>query len=146
MAEKGHIMKRNSTAGPRNKLTGKHAAPTKPSTTKNPESESSEPISRIPLLKTQNNKEKLPKIHTALSRSQSDLVPADELDGIQLELEMLLSTVALRYRVLKSELESIDKADERKDRKNITRLMEKPPISPGKRKRPESDDKVFLSQ
>lgn len=142
MADKGNIMKRNSTAGPRNKLTGKHAAPTKPSTTKNPEPESE--TSRIPLIKTQNNKDKLPKIYTALSRSQSDLVPADELDGIQLELEMLLSTVALRYRVLKTELDSIDKADERKDRKSTSRLMEKPPISPGKRKRPESDDKVCL--
>lgn len=70
----------------------------------------------------------------ALQRSQDDSLPPDDLDIIQLELELLLSTVAMRYRVLKSEYESIDRDDRReKDRK--TKYLERQPSSPGKRKK-----------
>lgn len=65
------------------------------------------------------------------------MVPAEDLDMVQLELELLLSTVALRYRVLKSEIDTIDKADERRERKG--KFIDKAPSSPGKKKR--LDDK-----
>lgn len=50
---------------------------------------------------------------------------------------MLLSNVALRYRFVKAEYDQMDKADDRRDKKGKT--MDKPPSSPGKRKR--FDDK-----
>lgn len=74
---------------------------------------------------------------SALSTTTEDLVPAEDLDMVQLELELLLSTVALRYRVLRSEIDTIDKADERRERKG--KFIDKAPSSPGKKKR--LDDK-----
>lgn len=61
------------------------------------------------------------------------------MDAVQLELEQLLSSVALRYRVLKFEYESLDK-DEKKDRRS-NKFVEKP-TSPGKRKRGADDKKT----
>ncbi|XP_055694454.1 transcriptional adapter 3 [Lutzomyia longipalpis] len=87
----------------------------------------------LPHLKPQDNSKILPKIHTALSRPQDSYLPTEDLDGIQLELENLLSTVALRYRYLKAEYEILDKAEERRDKKG--KFMEKDPSSPGKRKK-----------
>lgn len=63
-------------------------------------------------------------------------MPAEDLDTIQLELELLLSTVSQRARALKSEYESLDREDKR-DRKG--KYIEKQPASP-KRKR---DEKKF---
>lgn len=81
----------------------------------------------------------------ALSRPHDDSLPAEELDAIQLELELLLSTVALRYRSLKAEYESLDREDKRQ-KKGIYGI-EKQPNSPNnigssaKRKRDESNKK-----
>lgn len=66
-------------------------------------------------------------------------MPAEDLDTIQLELELLLSTVAQRYRILKSEYESLDKDDGKRDRKG--KYVEKQPSSP-KRKRTADDKKM----
>lgn len=96
-------------------------------------------IPLVPYIKTQDNGKVLPKYTAALS-STDDLVPAEDLDMIQLELELLLSTVALRYRVLKSEMESIDKADERRERKG--KFLDKAPSSPGKKKRIDEKQKL----
>jgi len=60
-------------------------------------------------------------------RTANSELPPDDLEAIQCELETLLSTVALRYRVLKSELESND------SRRN--KHLERAPISPDKDKR-----------
>ncbi|XP_067635195.1 transcriptional adapter 3 isoform X2 [Eurosta solidaginis] len=54
----------------------------------------------------------------ALQRTAEDYLAAEDLDSIQLELETLLSNVALRYRVLKSEYESLDKDDRRNERRS----------------------------
>lgn len=94
----------------------------------------------IPYIKTGDNGKVLPKYTAALSNATEDLVPAEDLDMVQLELELLLSTVALRYRVLKSEIESIDKADERRERKG--KFIDKAPSSPGKKKRLEEKQKL----
>lgn len=71
---------------------------------------------------------------SALARSKEEYLPAEDLDAIQLELELLLSSVAQRYRILKAEFDAIERED-RRDRKN--KFVEKPPTSPGKRKRTE---------
>nr|XP_029713754.1 transcriptional adapter 3-like [Aedes albopictus] len=94
-------------------------------------------ISLVPYIKTADNGKVLPKYTAALSSTTEDLVPAEDLDMVQLELELLLSTVALRYRVLKSEIDTIDKADERRERKG--KFIDKAPSSPGKKRR--LDDK-----
>uniref|UniRef100_A0A182J0M2 Uncharacterized protein n=1 Tax=Anopheles atroparvus TaxID=41427 RepID=A0A182J0M2_ANOAO len=93
----------------------------------------------VPHVKTSENAKVLPKYTAALLNTTDELIPAEDLDTIQLELELLLSTVALRSRVLKAELETIDKADERRERKG--KHMEKAPSSPGKRKRLEEKQK-----
>uniref|UniRef100_A0A2M3Z8Q2 Putative histone acetyltransferase pcaf/saga/ada subunit tada3l/ngg1 n=1 Tax=Anopheles braziliensis TaxID=58242 RepID=A0A2M3Z8Q2_9DIPT len=94
----------------------------------------------IPHIKTADNLKMLPKYTATLANTTDELVPAEDLDAIQLELELLLSTVALRSRVLKAELDTIDKADERRERKG--KHMEKAPSSPGKRKRLEEKQKL----
>lgn len=87
----------------------------------------------LPHIKTADNARLLPKYTAALQRAANDCVSAEDLDGVQLELENLLSTVALRYRHLKSEYEVLDKADEKREKKG--KLLDRPPSSPGKRKR-----------
>ena len=63
---------------------------------------------------------------------------------------MLLSTVSLRYRLLKTEYDTIDKADSSREKKG--KYMEKQPNSPGKRKRLDEknskskDSKLFGNQ
>lgn len=87
----------------------------------------------LPHLKSSDNAKVLPKYTAALLRSPTDSFTAEDLDAVQLELENLLSTVALRFRHLKSEFEVLDKADEKRDKKG--KLLERAPTSPGKRKR-----------
>lgn len=83
------------------------------------------------LIKIHDNAKFLPRYSVALSKPHDESLPADELDGIQLELETLLSTVALRYRSLKTEFDSIEnhkKSDKHANSPNAT----------GKRKRDDS--------
>lgn len=49
----------------------------------------------------------------ALSRPHDEPLPVEELDPVQTELESLLSSVALRFRYLKNEYESLDREDKR---------------------------------
>lgn len=88
----------------------------------------------IPHIKTQDNAKVLPKYTLALGKSRDeDLVSAEDLDAIQLELELLLSTAALRYRVIRAESDVLDKAeDSRRERKS--KYIERPPSSPGRKK------------
>lgn len=84
------------------------------------------------LIKTSENFKYLPRYTTALTKPATELFPAEELDGIQLELEILLSTVALRYRSLKSGFDSLDRED--KNYKKNEKLT-------GKRKRDDANKK-----
>lgn len=88
---------------------------------------------QIPHIPSKSNAKLLPTFVTAVTRPVEESLAAEDLDNIQLELETLLSKVALRYRVLKSEYELLDKDEKRVDRRS--KLCEKPPPSPGKRKR-----------
>ncbi|XP_037937174.1 transcriptional adapter 3-A [Teleopsis dalmanni] len=96
----------------------------------------------IPLIKSKDNAKQLPTYYNVLQRSSEDYLSAEDLDKIQAELETLLSNVALRYRVLKAEYESLDKDERRNERRSKhTTSGEKAPSSPavqsssGKRKR-----------
>jgi hypothetical protein len=54
---------------------------------------------------------------SVLGRSDDDGVNMDDLDQLQLDFEKLISTCAVRNRYLRGEIESIDKVEERRDRK-----------------------------
>jgi transcriptional adapter 3 len=91
----------------------------------------------IPHVKCYDNAKLLPKYFQSLQKSPHDLLPAEDLDAVQQELELLLSTVSLRFRVLKSEIETLDKAE-----RNKIKYMERQPVSPGgKKKRYEDKNK-----
>lgn len=112
----------------------------------------------IPHIKLQDNGNSLPTYAAALSRAPGESVPSEDLDAIQLELETLLSTVAIRHRALKSQLDSIEKGDHkssvastsssssssRPSTATTVQASDKPPISPGKRRR--TDDNVNTQQ
>lgn len=89
------------------------------------------------LIKTSENTKYIPRYVAALTKPPNDLFPAEELDAIQLELELLLSTVALRYRSLKSGIESMDR--EEKNHKKSGKYVSS--VGSGKRKRDETNKK-----
>lgn len=65
------------------------------------------------------NAKYLPTFTRALTRPATEQLPADELDAIQGELELLLSTAALRYRSVKEDMDALDdKAPRRTDAKS----------------------------
>lgn len=87
-------------------------------------------------IKGVDNFKMLPRYSAALGRPHDDSMPAEDLDGIQLELEMLLSTVAQRARALKYEFDAIDREDKRGSDRSKGKHIDKQPASPqGKRKR-----------
>lgn len=88
------------------------------------------------LIKSSENTKYLPRYTAALAKPATDLFPADELDGVQLELELLLSTVALRYRSLKNGIESLDR--EEKNHKKSGKYVS---AGSGKRKRDDTNKK-----
>lgn len=75
----------------------------------------------------------------ALSKPHDECLPMEELDGIQMELETLLSAVAMRYRTLKSEHSCLE--DRKQQKKSSDKQKEKvkasSPSTSGKRKREE---------
>lgn len=75
-------------------------------------------VVNIPIIKSRDAARQLPSYTAALMRPADDYLAAEELDNIQLELERLLSNVALRYRVMKLEYDSIDRDEKIKDRKS----------------------------
>ncbi|XP_017488156.1 PREDICTED: transcriptional adapter 3-B-like [Rhagoletis zephyria] len=115
------------------------------STTSQPDADSVTSTINIPLIKIKDSSKQLPTYHAALQRSAEDYLAAEDLDNIQLELETLLSSVALRYRVLKSEYESLDKDERRIERRSKhgasgadTPIANAGASSSGKRKRDET--------
>lgn len=119
MAEKGSGKRFTHTKG---KGSGKVMSKSSPEI-----HEPASPSPHIPHIRCQDTAEQLPKYHAALLRPSTSELPPDDLEAIQAELETLLSTVALRYRVLKSELESNDS--------RRTKHLDRAPISPDKRRR-----------
>ncbi|KAG8278060.1 transcriptional adaptor 3 [Homalodisca vitripennis] len=62
-------------------------------------------------------KNQLPTFSQLLSRSKEEGVGMEDLDRIQLELEMLLTGVAVRIRDLNNEISTLNIAEERRDKK-----------------------------
>lgn len=81
----------------------------------------------IPLIRSRDVPKQLPTIAAALQRPADEHLAAEDLDAVQLELELMLSNVALRARVLKAEYDSLDKDEKRQDRRKLERV---PPGSP----------------
>ncbi|KAH8354788.1 hypothetical protein KR084_007817 [Drosophila pseudotakahashii] len=81
----------------------------------------------IPIIRTRDVAKLLPTIATALQRPADDHLAAEDLDAVQLELEQMLSNVALRTRVLKTEYDSLDKDEKRQDRRKLDRVPGSPP-------------------
>ncbi|XP_017085304.1 transcriptional adapter 3-B [Drosophila eugracilis] len=81
----------------------------------------------IPIIRTRDVPKLLPTIATALQRPADDHLAAEDLDAVQLELEQMLSNVALRTRVLKTEYDSLDKDEKRQDRRKQDRVPGSPP-------------------
>ncbi|XP_002010442.3 transcriptional adapter 3 [Drosophila mojavensis] len=81
----------------------------------------------IPLIRSRDVPKQLPTIAAALQRPADEHLAAEDLDAVQLELELMLSNVALRTRVLKAEYDSLDKDEKRQDRRKLERA---PPGSP----------------
>lgn len=81
----------------------------------------------IPLIRSRDVAKQLPTIAAALQRPADEHLAAEDLDAVQLELELMLSNVALRARVLKAEYDSLDKDEKRQDRRKLERV---PPGSP----------------
>lgn len=149
MATSSKNVKLGSFAGG-GKLGGKVGQHTSNTPLSPPEHEASVAVN-IPIIKTKDCVKLLPTYSAALNRGADEHLAAEDLDNVQLELETLLSSVALRYRVLKLEYESIDKDDKNKEKKLKHSLQvagqsgDKQPASPaasvvagsGKRKRDE---------
>ncbi|XP_019865503.1 transcriptional adapter 3-B isoform X2 [Aethina tumida] len=93
-------------------------------------------LANIPLVKQADTARLLPKYQAVLSRSSEDGVNMDELDQLQQDLEKLLSTSASRSRFLLAEIESIDRVEENRDKKD--KSHDKAPL---KRKRPDEKPK-----
>lgn len=62
-----------------------------------------------------------------LSRTPEDGVSMEDLDALQQDFERLLSTCAVRNRLLRSEVESIDRVEERREKRGkfIEKVREK---------------------
>ncbi|XP_044260968.1 transcriptional adapter 3-A [Tribolium madens] len=92
-------------------------------------------ITAVPLIRQSDNTKLLPRYSSILGRTEDDGVNMDDLDQLQLDLEKLISTCAVRNRFLRGEIESIDRVEEKRDKKG--KSYDKGGF---KRKRP--DDKV----
>lgn len=69
--------------------------------------ETAEPTTSLTLLKTSD----LPKYTSLLKRPLDEPLPIDDVDALQLELEMLLSSAVVRYRTLQDEITNLSSVD-----------------------------------
>ncbi|XP_018332285.1 transcriptional adapter 3-A isoform X2 [Agrilus planipennis] len=107
-----------------------------------PDGESS--LANLPIVKQADNAKLLPRYTAVLGRNVDDGVSRDANDGVKMEdldqlqqdLEKLLSTSAVRHRLLKAEIENIDQKEERRENKK-GKPVDKPPL-----KRKKIDERV----
>ncbi|XP_031640197.1 transcriptional adapter 3-like [Contarinia nasturtii] len=93
------------------------------------------PMITLSFIKIQDNPKVLPKYAAAVS---NDCLPMDDLDAIQMELEILLSSVSLRYRALKTDFDYLE--DRKHQKKNANK--DKESNASKSRKRDEKKSKV----
>ncbi|XP_044764990.1 transcriptional adapter 3 isoform X2 [Coccinella septempunctata] len=71
----------------------------------------------IPFIRISQNASCLAKYTNVLTRSSEDGITMDDLDALQQDLEKLLTNCALRNRFFRAEIESIDKVEEKRDKR-----------------------------
>ncbi|CAD0202552.1 unnamed protein product [Chrysodeixis includens] len=96
----------------------------------------------IPYIKIQDNAVHLPRFTAIAARSADEPIGMDELDSLQLELESLLGSTALRIRYYQAEIESIDTNESKREKKG--KAAGKQLQYPVKRKFP--DDKLVKTK
>jgi transcriptional adapter 3 len=72
----------------------------------------------LPVIKMIDNSKVLPRYYSVLQRNAEDGINMEDLDILQLELEMLLSSVVVRSRMLQEEIASLSASEERRDRRS----------------------------
>ncbi|KAF5295154.1 hypothetical protein FQR65_LT10542 [Abscondita terminalis] len=92
----------------------------------------------FPIVKQVDNAQCLPRYNAILNRTLEDGVGMEDLDQLQQDLEKLLSNCAVRSRLLTTEIESIDKIEERRKTKKSKPYEKQQPL---KRKRPDEKTK-----
>ncbi|XP_014211111.1 transcriptional adapter 3 [Copidosoma floridanum] len=80
-------------------------------------SEGSEMIN-IPVIKLEETMNLLPKYHSILQRNPEDGISMEDLDTLQGELEILLSSAVVRKRTLQEEIINLSASEERRDRRS----------------------------
>lgn len=80
-------------------------------------SEGSE-MTALPVIKMIDNSKVLPRYYSILQRNAEDGINMEDLDTLQLELEMLLSSVVVRSRMLQEEIALLSASEERRDRRS----------------------------
>ena len=80
-------------------------------------SEGSE-MTTLPVIKMIDNSKVLPRYYSILQRNAEDGITMEDLDILQLELEMLLSSVVVRSRILQEEISNLSASEERRDRRS----------------------------
>ncbi|XP_043262081.1 transcriptional adapter 3-B [Colletes gigas] len=81
-------------------------------------SENTETSMSLPILKIADNSRLLPRYTSILQRNTEEGVGMEDLDMLQLELEMLLSSVVVRHRMIQEEVANLSSAEERRDRRS----------------------------
>lgn len=71
----------------------------------------------LAVLKTVDNSDLL-KYTELLNRTEEEGIQKEDIDALQLELEMLLSSAVVRYRALQEEITNLSSAEERRDRRS----------------------------
>lgn len=71
----------------------------------------------VPFIRISQNSSCLAKYTNVLSRTSEDGITMDDLDALQQDLEKLLTNCALRNRYFRTEIESIDKVEEKRDKR-----------------------------
>lgn len=95
----------------------------------------------FPYISIKQSAKVLPTFVIALEHSIQESFSSEDLDKIQPELEILLSKVALRFKVLRTDYDLLDKDEKRFERRG--KHAEKNPLS-GKRKREEKKTKTAV--
>lgn len=72
----------------------------------------------LPVIKTVDNTRHLPRYSAVLQRNAEEGIVAEDLDTLQLELEILLSSVVVRSRIIQEEIANLSSAEERRDKRS----------------------------
>ncbi|XP_067005455.2 transcriptional adapter 3-B isoform X2 [Anabrus simplex] len=129
MSSKGKPTPKKGGVTKTKELERKSTSKTEPSPKEN--------VLTYPLIKTNDNDRALPRYSAVLHRTEEEGVGMDDLDALQLELEALLSAVAVRSRVLQEELQVLSNAEEKHDKKGKIS-----PLIPGKRTKSQQEKTV----